>query len=555
MKMMNKTTLAVALAATMGVYLPEVGAVVKLNETPLTTGPALATNAISVGGAVVLAAEESGESTMAVHSYYASSTPYTRFDGDLSVLIPVPAGYSVAGTKTLFVRVTLTGGAKFAAEPKLICPNQLSGAATLASEIGSFVSIGVGTDKQHLASAGDTTTDVLAASGLFSVPTIAALGKTTATFNIVSGLTTTQSGCIVTFTHSGNAAGFIPAYTVTTRGDVGMSVEAGYIQGAVAVTSVVSGVFMTFKTALKAVITATEVVAPGSTVVSPVVTIDVKQASKKFVDDAGTVALGATLGGIKVVSAYDSTKIRLASSASKFADIVALAPYIMATATVTIAGPLVAGVKSVGLYRGTECTNVSIVPLATPSTTTGGGNVVLNNIPVDSAVNGLNICAEIDGNTTLNNGQLTAVLTGGGKTNFTPDLGAETNIANVGINGARLRVLNIPASNNADQVFIRFYNTSSQDTIVRGTLYGQDGKMIGSDNMMLFNPLKANSVGILDATKLATIAGGGTTPVAAWTGRAWLLVQAELDKDSFKVTGLVRTPTGVLVNLSSDATN
>lgn len=545
MKMMNKTTLAVALAAAMGAYLPEAGAVIKLNETALTTAPALgaSANSATLGGAVVLAAEESGESTMAVKSYYAVGTDW--FDGDLSVVVPVPSGYSVAGTKTLFVRVTLTGGAKFAAEPRLICPNG-------TASPGTFVTIAAGGTNGLLASAGDTTTAVQDASGLYTVATTPASGKATATYNIVSGLTTTTSGCMITFTPAA-AAGFTAAYTVTTRGDVGMTVEAGYIQGAVAATSIMSGVFMTFKTALKSIITATEVV--GGTV-SPKVNIDVKQASKKFVDDDGTTLTQATLGGIAIASAYDSAKIRL-STVSGFAasGVAALAPYLMATATVTIAGPLLGGVKTVGLYGGTDCTTVSTVPLATPATTTGGSNVVLNSIPVASALAGLNICATVDGTTTLNNGQLTAVLTGGGMPNFAPDLGTETNIANVGINGARVRVLNVPASNNADQVFIRFYNTSGQDTIVRGTLYGQDGAILGTENAELFNPLKANSVGVLDATKLATIMGGGTTPIAAWAGRAWLLVQAEIDKDSFKVAGLARTPTGVLVNLSSDAAN
>lgn len=539
MKMMNKTTLAVALAAAMGIYLPEAGAVVKLNETPLTTAPALAANADTLGGAVILAAEQSGESTLAVKSYYDAGTNW--FDGDLSVVIPMPSGYSVAGTKTLFVRVTLTGGAKFGAEPRLICPN--SGATT-----GTFALIGAGGTSALLASAGNTTTAVQNASGLYTVATTPASGKATATFNIVSGLTTTSSGCMITFTPAA-AAGFTAAYTVTTRADIGMTVEAGYIQGSVAATALNSGVFMTFKTALKSVITATEIA--GGT--SPKVNIDVKQASKKFVDDDGTTPTQATLGGIQIVSAYDSTKLRLAA-VSAFANIAALAPYIMTTATVTIAGPLFAGAKTVGLYGAIDCTTPSSVPAAAPSTTTGGSNVVLSNIPIASALAGLNICATVDGTTTLNNGQLTAVLTGGGISNFVPDLGTEANIANVGINGARVRVLNIPASNNADQVFLRFYNTSTQDTIVRGTLYGQDGKILGTENVELFNPLKANSVGVLDAAKLATLAGGGTA-LSPWTGRAWLLVQAEIDKDSFKVAGLIRTPTNILVNLSSDAAN
>ena len=547
MKMMNKTTLAVALAAAMGAYLPEAGAVVKLNETALTTDPALTTNAGTVGGAIVLAAEESGESTMAVKSYYANTVAGGWFDGDLSVAIPVPGNYAVAGTKTLFVRVTLTGGAKFAAEPKLVCPNNYSAAAPAD---GTFANIGVGDTSALLASAGNTTTAVQVSKGLYTVATTPASGKATATYNLVSGLQTTNSGCIITFTPAG-AVGFTAAYTVTTRGDIGMTVEAGYIQGAVAVTSVMSGVFMTFKTALKSIITATEI--QPSSPVTPKVNIDVKQASKKFVDDAGTTVSQATLGGIQVVEAYDSTKMRL-STISGFANVASLAPYIMTTATVTIAGNLLGGVKSVGLYGATDCATVSTVPLATPATTTGGSNVVLSNIPIASALLGLNICASVDGTTTLNNGQLTAVLTGGGKTNFVPDLGAEANIANVGINGARVRVLNIPPATAGDQAFIRFYNTSSQDTVVRGTLYGMDGKILGTENAVLISSLKANSVVMLDAPKLAAAVGGGTA-IQPWAGRAWLLVQAELDKDSFKVVGLLRTPSNILVNLSTDASN
>jgi len=559
MKMMNKTTLAVALAAAMGTYLPEAGAIVKLEETPFTTDPRIKTdsNSATLGGAVIFAAEQSGESTLTVKSYYTHSSANYWFDGDLSVAIPVPGDYEVTGTKTLFVRVTLTGGAKFAAEPQLVCPNNYSGGTVglEAAAGGTFANIADGSTVALLASAGSSTTQVQAAKGLLTVATTPAINKTTATFNIVSGFkTTTNSGCLLTFKPAG-AAGLTAAYTVTTRGNVGMAVEAGYIQGAIATTALASGVILSFKTALKAAITLTGGV---STNLTPRVTIDVKQASKKFEADAtkGTTTTQALIGGVKVVQSYDSIKIRLAT-VSGFASTPELAPYIMSTATLTIGGPLVAKVKNVGLYGGTfaaGCQTVSTVPLAVPTTTTGGGNITLSNIPIATAVVGVDICANVDGNTTLDNGQLTAVLTGGGVSNFAPDLGAEANIVLVGINGARVRVLNIPPATAGDQAFIRFYNTSSQNAVVRGTLFGMDGKVLGTENSVLVSELKANSVVMLDAPKLAAAVGGGT-PIPAWSGRAWLLVQAEIDKELFKVVGLLRTPTNILVNLSTDASN
>jgi len=545
MKVMNRTTLATALAVAMGLYLPEAAAVIKLTDTN-STAPRIGTaGAASTfpGGAVILASEESGESTLAVKTLYANSA-FKWWDGDLSVMIPVPADYTVVGTKTLFVRVTLTGGAKFAAEPRLLCPNR---SKALDTNVGKFLSIAGTITNGSVASAADAS-NVEAASAVLLKPTTPVTSKTGAVFNFVSGVTTTKEGCLLTFNTAGSyAAGFTAAYSITTRGDVGMSVEQGYIQGAVITTSVVSGVFLTFKTALKSVITASEV---RGTQKLPV-TIDVKQASKKF---EGSTPTQAILGGVKISSGSVSySKLRL-SNVSGFSQFSDLAAKLMATATLTVAGNPLNGLKTVGIYHTTNCQNQASVSPAAPSTTTGGNNVVLSNIPVASAVLGLNICATVDGTTTLNNGQLTAVLTGGGVDKMATDLGGEGNIAVVGINGARVRVLNVPSSTNADQVFIRFYNTSGQDTVVRGTLYGQDGKVLGSDNVPLFNPLKAYSVGVLDAAKLASLVGGGT-PIPAWSGRAWLLVQAELDKDSFKVTGLVRTPQNVLVNLSTDASN
>jgi hypothetical protein len=38
-----------------------------------------------------------------------------------------------------------------------------------------------------------------------------------------------------------------------------------------------------------------------------------------------------------------------------------------------------------------------------------------------------------------------------------------------------------------------------------------------------------------------------------WEGRAWLLIQAPVSSDSFRVQVLMKNPTGELANLSTDA--
>jgi hypothetical protein len=159
------------------------------------------------------------------------------------------------------------------------------------------------------------------------------------------------------------------------------------------------------------------------------------------------------------------------------------------------------------------------------------------------------VCLEADGTKVMSDGSLTVTFNATSPSGATYELGSG-DLTTVTRNGVALRVLNVPATNNADQAFIRFYNTSAQETIVTGTLYGQDGKALGKEGAELLSPLKPYDVKALSAAQLADKLGIGTTP---WTGRAWLLVQAPIDPTAFKVQALVRAPNGTLVNVSTDA--
>lgn len=560
MKMMNKTTLAMAIIAAMGIS-SQAFAIVKIGSDdatmkllPSSVAPnsqnayhtTTTANAAS-GGYVRFAAEQSGESSLPLMNHYAAAA-VTNYDGDLTAAIPVPPSYTVDSTKTLSIKVTLTGGAKFANEAQLVCSS--SGWVTATPAV--------------LKTARDSS--VATESGLITTASSGGLGitisnKSTATFNITPGLTTNTTGfCLLSFVTAGLAINApVTAYAIGARGDIGISVETTYIQANQSTKITTNGILAKFVTALKSVVDVNVVNVGGNSKV-PSVSIDVKQASKGFEATTDVTSKGAPntttvapLGSVYVTSAGTTgSTIRLAavSAGALNADW----KQVMVTGTVTINGPLMAGVKEVNLYKGTTtaCITTPAIPLkGTPATTSGGGSVTISNILLADLTNGVNICATVDGTTILNAGQLTAVLTGGGVDNFAPDMGAETNIVEVDINGARLRVLNIPPVGSTENATIRFYNTSSQDVAVTGTLYGMDGKVLGTPDSVLFAALKANDVEMLSSATLGAKFGLS----APWTGRAWLLVQAQVDAASFRVVALMRSANGTLINLSNDATN
>jgi len=540
MKMMNnKTSLALAMAACLGGISPQALAIVKLSDS--TAKPAATAN--GVGGPVLFAAEQTGEASLGLANFYATEKEVA--DGDLTVwLDKMPSAYAVTGIKTLYVQVTLTGGAKFYAEPKLVCTNNANGT------VATFAGLTHDDTKVNVASAANNATEISASKSLILSANTIAAGKATATFNVLSGLTTTDSACLLTFSHTatntaGNNGPGLTAYTVGARQDIGMNVTVGYVQAGAPVTSTFSGTFIKFATALQSTITA----AWQGAGLAASVTIDVKQASKKFVAGAGATvdALIGLLGSVTITSA-GAIRLSTTSAAESTANL------IMSSGSVTVAGALLAGVASVHAYSGTLCANEEVAN-ATLTVSSGSGgstnSITLAGISVTALRGGVDICVKVDGKKTLNNGLITASLAGVGTTNFTPTFG-DGNFVNVGINGSRVRVLNIPAATNIDQAFIRFYNTSSQNAVIRGTLYGQDGKVLGTENSTLFDPLKPYSVEVLDSTKLALKVG----TESKWTGKAWLLIQAELDSALFKVQAMVVRPSaGSAVNLSSDALN
>lgn len=117
-----------------------------------------------------------------------------------------------------------------------------------------------------------------------------------------------------------------------------------------------------------------------------------------------------------------------------------------------------------------------------------------------------------------------------------------TTLYTIARNGVSRYVYNLPGSANSDQVFVRVINTSTQAGKVYGTLYDQDGTMIGTASTVLSSSLAANATVIFSAADLETLFGD------TWTGRARMSIDAELP--SMEAMCLIRSANGTITNLS-----
>jgi len=114
--------------------------------------------------------------------------------------------------------------------------------------------------------------------------------------------------------------------------------------------------------------------------------------------------------------------------------------------------------------------------------------------------------------------------------------GALTNMTSVSENAAYL----LPGSVNQDAARLVLVNTSAVPVEVVGSLYHQDGYLLGQAHSVLVNALPARALRVLSPRDLEQLTGTG-----AWTGRAWLSLQP--------VSGLVMM--NVVVDTSAVVSN
>ncbi|WP_100644666.1 S8 family peptidase [Alteromonas facilis] len=106
---------------------------------------------------------------------------------------------------------------------------------------------------------------------------------------------------------------------------------------------------------------------------------------------------------------------------------------------------------------------------------------------------------------------------------------------------------NIPSSVNVDQAFIRVSNVTDETIEVRGTLYHQDGYVLGNEDSVLFSALAPKSTQVITAASLESLTGSNT-----WTKRARLEITS--DTSQIAIMGLIRT-SDTLTNMSCSSSS
>ncbi len=550
MNLIYKKPLIVAIGAAIGSLVPFTGAM----AAGLAIKPDPATGLYTgVGFGPAKLPLEAKEATTSYSAVYPIATGALIGDntGDLEAYIYTIPNYPVSASKNLSIKVTLTNGAKFLVIPKLICPS--TGVAD--SYDGKGIS---GADWTKVVDASTVSGNNDANGGTaYKLLPISTGNMGSLTFEFPQGFTIPNVGsgaCLLSYSAGLAAEGSVTAVAALKGGAAGqnidMAVEMTYQDVFASATKTATIPLIKFVTAYQATISRDNLV----TKTASDVTVDVRTDSKKFVLKDGSVT-NVVLGGSVNVSATVAG-IRNATGA------LVSASDLFTTATITIDGSPVSTLGSItfssanmnGACGGTPLTT----PVGTPTVASGGGGSITVSLPMAgdaysamvSGATGLALCFNADGTKVMSDGQVSITVNGISPGGALFEIGSG-NIALVGRNGTVVRVLNIPNSTGADRAFIRFHNTSTQPVVVTGTLYGQDGKEIGTKGAKLFDPLQSNDTKTLDSAALMAKVGA----TAAWTGRAWLMIQAPISADMFKVQALVRTANGTLTNVSSDATD
>jgi len=610
MNVTQKSSLALAVAMALGIMSPITQAVVMLDaekDAAVADGGPIpfAREEQNEGSALVFKNLIDNRAITTTDNFYS---------GDLTVWIPMIGSYTITGSDDMTVKLTLTPGVTFASTPYLMCPNKnlvggvendIDTKAFGNLDVAAKIADGVGVQGVSVltpAAPLDTTTPV---SGLFFAPSKGGQAYESATFYFdpakVGGFVTREtSGCLVLFsgaisdgtdaisnlesietTDAGkDLTGAIDAFSIANPQSIAavtMTREVTKKEAGAYVTYTAQGTIIKFVTGVTAVVTGT-----NSVNTFPSVTIDVGKLSKEFLaqENGTTLTRKVVIGHVKLVPGLG---IRISNmSGAEWT-----ASTLLDTVTAEVSGPLIAKASQVTLATDAgggvpvDCTKVlGGAPTASTGTGgTGGGTggtttsqAAIITVPQANILgvvggatpqldgNGFDVCVEIDGQQFLDDGPISIKLTATGKTLGTSpnqrkgvfDFGDVTSVGapltSIGKNGTVIRVLNIPYYKaGVDRPFIRIYNASDKTLTVVGSLYGQDGKLLGKEGSTIAE-ITAKAVAVLDSAALST-----KVTAAEWTGRAWLLIQAPVDKSLFKVQSLVRSPNGALINLSGDA--
>lgn len=346
--------------------------------------------------------------------------------GPLDVKIAFVPGYAVNAANFYYVKLALTGGAKFAVQPTISCATGAGGAGS-DSAVGAITVGGVGTN-----------------AVTFQIPS----GTILATGN--AGVAT---GCLVS----------VSSLTISGLGDVSISGTIEYKDGANNVATAVTGPYITFKKGISAAVSTNAAAGTAANA-----TIDVTTGSKKFT--AATLA-GATTAAVGSVSyaLVGSTAIYNISGV-QFTG----AAYVVGANgfSVTISGPAVGNATTAYLSSAASNACGTQDYIATPS----GATVTITGVSAAVMTAGATLCLAFNGTTAISDGQITATIS---KTTETIAQNPDTSVASNSVysipkNGA-VKYVNFLTNPAGFQTYVRFTNPTNFDGNVFVTMYNDDG--------------------------------------------------------------------------------
>ncbi len=109
------------------------------------------------------------------------------------------------------------------------------------------------------------------------------------------------------------------------------------------------------------------------------------------------------------------------------------------------------------------------------------------------------------------------------------------------------KLYNLPASNNPQDIaYARITNTSSQAVTVIGTLYSQEGLVLGNAHAVLIPTLQPGETQVLDMLTLQQRSGSNQP----WTQRARLVISEPTS--GIQLMGMIRSKqSNILTNMSA----
>lgn len=399
-----------------------------------------------------------------------NTTTLTNAGNALDIKLAVPSLYAVSAANPLYVKLNLTQGARFVANPTLVC-----GTAAVAGAAAGTLQLG-------------------------------GAATSYAVFTVASSDTTMSGTC---------SAG-VGNLTISGLNGVAVSATVEYKNGLNNTVTGLSNNYITFVRGASAAINS----ADGTVVV------DATSGSDAFTTTSNRgVSSLATLGTVSYggnnLTAADAAGVQTTAGSMS-------AGSVLTTASVTVNGPAIAAALAANGNSGvfldaaaSACTTKSYTVSASAT-----NSVTFNNVSLTDLSAGVNVCINVSGGTTvITTGQFTASVGGVAVSNVTADFSAASDaMETVTANGVSKNAYFINASTSAAKTsVVRIINTGAVSATFTATAYTVDATgdgtavaatVLGTANSTLGTLVAGGALSLTSAqleSKLGFTPGSGTT--------------------------------------------